>query len=81
MYYDDGSVHTITRYADDGGTLVATSTYGYDGMARLTSLNHTQGGPILDDYTFSYDPASNMTATTSTLDGATGYTGYDAADN
>ena len=76
-YYDDGSLHTINRYADDGSTLVATSTYGYDGMGRLTSLTHSPVAfvsTITPGYTFGFNAANNMTSMTSVIDGSTTFT-------
>jgi RHS repeat-associated protein len=84
--YDlDGQTNTITRYPDQNASALATSTYGYDGMGRLTTLNHIQGsaGSVIDDYTFQYDAASNMTQTGSTYNGTTTYTnctGYDGTN-
>ena len=76
-YYGNGSVNTIARDAA-GSVAVATSSYTYDGMGRLSTLDNTQGGNPLDNYTFSYDNASNMTSMTSTIDGTDNYTLDDA---
>ena len=81
-YNDNSSLSSVNRYANAAETtLVATSTYGYDKDGRLTSLDHTQGATTLNDYSpIGYDLASNVTSVTSTLDGTTSYTGYDASN-
>jgi RHS repeat-associated protein len=37
---------------------VATSTYGYDSLHRLTSLDHTHGATDINDYTWTFDNLS-----------------------
>ena len=64
-YNDAGQPTSITRYADLEGTeLVATTTYpaltGYDGMGRLTSLEHAFGATTRT-YSWQYDAASRIT--------------------
>jgi RHS repeat-associated protein len=74
-------METLKRYADLTGTLlVATSTYSYDLMNRLTQLAHTQGAtPIsLNTYTYGYDAASRIIQMTS-ADGTNSYN-YDNTD-
>ena len=44
VYNADGSTQSVTRYSNDGTTTVATSSYSYDGMGRLTGLMHTPTG-------------------------------------
>jgi len=75
-YRDDGSVQTVTRYADDSTpTPVAQSVYTYDGMGRLASLTHT---PAIA-YTWTYDAASRIIGMTSP-DGVADDFSYDATD-
>ena len=73
-YYNDGQTNTVVRSVGGTPVEVATSTYTYDGMGRLTGLVHSKGGVTITGYTFSYDAASNMTVMTSTLDGTDNYT-------
>ena len=60
-YYNDGQTNTVVRSVGGTPVEVATSTYTYDGMGRLTGLVHSKGGVTITGYTFSYDAASNMT--------------------
>ena len=47
----------------------ASSTYGYDGLSRLTGLSHDLAGPGADQsLTFGYNPASQLTLRTATND-------------
>jgi RHS repeat-associated protein len=74
-------METLKRYADLTGTLlVATSTYSYDPMSRLTQLAHTQGATptSLNTYTYGYDAASRIIQMTS-VDGTNTYS-YDNTD-
>jgi len=72
-YRADGSIGTLTRYSDDGNTVVATSAYSYDGMGRLIGLIDTNGtGTTLASYSWTFDLASNITSMTS-VDGTTNY--------
>jgi RHS repeat-associated protein len=74
-------METLKRYADLTGTLlVATSTYSYDPMSRLTQLAHTQGATTtsLNTYTYGYDAASRIIQMTS-ADGTNSYS-YDDTD-
>ena len=69
-----GQFNTVSRYADLAGTeLVAESDYTYDLAGQLTALDHHQGTTDLENYTWTYDQAGNMTASTSSLDGAVSY--------
>jgi RHS repeat-associated protein len=52
---------------------VATTTYDYDGMGRLTDLTHGQGLTTLASYTYGFDSASRITSVDSLLDGFTSY--------
>lgn len=67
-YDTAGNQHTRT----DG---TGTTTYGYDGLARLTSRVATAGGGTL---TYGYDPAGNLTSYGNGV-GTTTYT-YDDAN-
>ena len=79
VYTAAGQLATITRYADLAGTqLVASSTYTYDGAARLTGLTHARGGTTLAAYTWTYDAADRITQMTSP-DGASDFA-YDGTD-
>jgi RHS repeat-associated protein len=74
-------METLKRYADLTGTLlVATSTYSYDLMNRLTQLVHTQGATTtsLNTYSYGYDAASRILQMTS-VDGTNSYS-YDNTD-
>lgn len=75
-YNAAGQYTTISRYEDLAATdLVATTTYGYDGMGRLTSLDHDQDTTSLASYSWTYDDAGRITQFVSP-DGTTDYT-YD----
>jgi len=75
-YNAAGQFATITRYEDLAGTeLVATSTYGYDGDGRLTSLDHDKDTTSLAAYDWTYDAAGRITQFVS-VDGTSDYT-YD----
>jgi len=78
-YNDDGSTKTLTRYQGDGTTEVATSTYGYDGMGRLTDLDHKHSTTTITGYDYILDAASRITKMTSSRDGDNNYT-LDATD-
>lgn len=74
-YNAAGQTTSLNRYADLAGTeSVATTTYSYDGIGRLTSLQHAQGVTALAGYDYTYDAASRITAIDSLLDGLTNYT-------
>ena len=77
-YNGVGQYTSVTRFADLAGTqLVATSSYGYDGAGRITSLAHAKGATSFNSYTWSYDALSRPTQQTSN-DGTDTYT-YDAS--
>lgn len=74
-------METLKRYADLTGTsLVATSTYSYDPMSRLTQVAHTQGATTtnLNTYSYGYDAASRIVQISS-ADGTNTYS-YDDTD-
>jgi len=75
-YDASGLFESITRYADVSGTNdVVTSTYSYDGMGRLSSLNHLDTSLTgIAGYDFTYDAASRITSVDSLIDGLTNYT-------
>ena len=80
-YLADGSTQSVTRYAGSTPTEVATSTYAYDGMGRVSSLTNTHANAPIDNYTsLGYDAASNVTQMVSSVDGTTNYTDYDAVN-
>jgi len=60
----------------EDGDLVATSVFGYDDSARLTSLSHAKGATTLANYTWAYDESNRVTTFTSATDGDVDYT-YD----
>jgi len=69
---------TITRYADVAATdLVVTSSFGYDVLNRLTSLDHTKGATNLATYDFTFDRIDRITSVDSLIDGLASYS-YDA---
>ena len=71
-YHADGQFDTITRYADDGLTPVATTDYAtYDGIGRLAEFSHAYGLTTLD-YSYLYDAASRIWQIT-IPDGTAGY--------
>ena len=72
-YNADGQFSTIDRYL--GGNEVALSTYGYDGLGRLTSLSYAQGSTALAAYAWQYDLQNEVTQETS-VDGTATYS-YD----
>jgi YD repeat-containing protein len=76
-----GQTSSITRYAATTATnLVATTTYTYDALDRLSSIMHVgSDGTIIDGYTYGYDAASRITSFDSVTDGLTSYT-YDATN-
>jgi RHS repeat-associated protein len=75
-----GQFTTIARYKDiDGGSTneVATSTFSYDNLERLTDLAYTKGGSnLFTAYSWTFDALSRITDVTS-QDGTTSYT-YDS---
>jgi RHS repeat-associated protein len=79
-YYDDSQANTVTRSVGSTPAEVATGTSTYDSMGCLAGLVHTKGTTTITGYDFNYDDAGNMTVMTSTRDGTTSYTGYDATN-
>ena len=79
-YNAAGQFDTITRYNDTAGTqqVIATS-HAYDGIGRLTTLDHKKGATSLAKYDYTFDAASRITSVTSLIDGLTSYS-YDDTD-
>jgi YD repeat-containing protein len=82
-YNAAGQLTSIARYKDlDGGSgnLVATTSFVYDGIARLTDLTHTHDTTTIADYDWDYDAFSRVTSMSFTAlvgdDGSSAYT-YD----
>jgi RHS repeat-associated protein len=76
-YNAAGNFASIVRYANAAGTqTVATTTYTYDALRRLTALDHKKGATNLAHYTWTYDAAGRLTATTN-VDGSSSFH-YDA---
>jgi RHS repeat-associated protein len=72
-----GQYTTLTRYQSTStSNLVATSTYTYDTLNRLTALDHKQNSTDLALYDFTYDFMNRITSMTHSVDGASNYT-YD----
>jgi len=77
-----GSLQTAYTYDANGNRatlldpLSRTTTYGYDALDRLTSVNYSD--PATSDVTYGYDATGNRTAMTDGT-GATSYT-YDESD-
>ncbi|MFO0868567.1 MAG: RHS repeat-associated core domain-containing protein [Pirellulales bacterium] len=67
---------TLSRFLDAAGTTpVATSSYSYDTLNRLSSLTHrNSANSVLDSFAYQYDAASRITRITDS-DGVTNY-GY-----
>jgi RHS repeat-associated protein len=67
-YNGDGQISHETRYnsvAGGGSAIVGATTLLYDGLGQMTGLqqwNHKQNG-LLDNLTYTYDPAGRMTIT------------------
>src|SRR4029077_2312659 len=77
-YNSAGQYTSISRYADTTGTnLVATSTYGYNGVGAMTSLSYDKGGTNFAAYTWSYDNDGRLTS--DSLPAGTDRFTYDAA--
>jgi RHS repeat-associated protein len=81
-YNVDGRFSTIARYNDTAGGSgdeIATSTYSYDSLGRLTGLDYEQGSTdLFTPYSWSYDFLGRITQFTSD-DGTTDYE-YDKTD-
>ena len=81
-YNAAGQFDVISRFqSTDTSAPVATSHYGYDGIGRLTSLDHKTngGGTTLAGYDYTFDAASRITSVDSLIDGLTSFT-YDVTD-
>ncbi len=79
--YNTGGMFTgITRYNDLAGTqIVANTTFTYDGLARLTALDHKNAaGGNLANYAWTYDADGRITNFTN-IDGYSNYS-YDSND-
>jgi YD repeat-containing protein len=79
--YNTGGMFTgITRYNDLAGTqIVANTTYTYDGLARLTALDHKNAaGGNLANYAWTFDNDGRITNFTN-IDGYSNYS-YDSND-
>ncbi len=85
-YNAAGAFTSITRYKDTDGAaanLIATSLYTYDGIGRLSDLEHTRptppsgGATSLADYAWVYDAHSRVTSMSfSSLVGSSGTSTY-----
>jgi len=76
-YNAQGLIAQLQRRLTGGG-LGAPSTYGFDGLGRLTALAHDATGSAQDAaFTFAYNPASQMVTRTLDNDGYA-YGGYSA---
>ena len=68
-----GQFASIERYSDlSGSQLVGSSIYTYDGLNRLTNLNHSNGSGTFAFYDFEYDAASRITKIVD-IDGTSDY--------
>jgi RHS repeat-associated protein len=79
-YTPRNQVSTINRWSDLAGTqAVGSSSYAYDGLGRVTNLQHANAsGTSLANYTYTYDLGSRLT---SEQDNGTSITyGYDATN-
>ncbi len=80
IYNADGQFDAIARYASPAGTsqLVATSSYGYDDLGRLTSLAQTAAATT--DYVWTYDADADVLNFTDSAhaDESVGSYSYDA---
>jgi YD repeat-containing protein len=81
-YHDDSRVHTIARYNDTtAGSAheIATSTYSFDSLGRLSELSYKQGSTnLFTPYSWTYDDVGRITQF-STADGTSDYD-YDQTD-
>jgi RHS repeat-associated protein len=72
-----GQYTSIARYQSTGtSNHVATSTYTYDTLNRLTALDHQQGGTDLALYDYTYDFMDRIATMTHDVDGTSTFT-YD----
>ncbi|MDA1051866.1 MAG: FG-GAP-like repeat-containing protein [Planctomycetota bacterium] len=75
MTYDIASqMETATRFADLAGTqFVASSTYAFDLVGRLTALTHVKDAITLADYEWVWDEGNRITQFSSSQDGTVDY--------
>lgn len=74
-YNAQQQIATLDRFEDlQGLERVANSTFVYDALGQITSLNHRQGSELLAGYSWSYDPNGRVVSTTSSRDGRADYT-------
>src|SRR5262249_25308207 len=80
-YYANGEVKKISRYSDLAGTnLIGTTSYVYDSAGQLTNQQVKNGsGTSLNNYTLTYDSASNLKTQKLNGGSTTTYT-YNAAN-
>jgi len=79
-YNAAGQFDTITRYNNTAGTQEVLKTlHAYDGMGRLTALDHKKGSNFLAGYDYTYDAASRITSIDSLTDGLSTFT-YDVTN-
>jgi RHS repeat-associated protein len=72
-----GQFSSLTRYQSTGtSNLVASTTYTYDTLNRLTDLDHKQNSTNLALYDYTYDAMNRITSMTHSVDGASSFT-YD----
>jgi RHS repeat-associated protein len=73
-----GQQTSIARYQSTGTTNhVATTSFVFDTINRLSSLTHAQGGTTLSSYIYGYDAMSRITSINSSIDGVSTFS-YDA---
>ncbi len=68
-YTADSRFASITRYNSTTAApanLVATSTFGYDGLSRLTSLSHAKNSTSIATYGYAFDAMSQISSITAT---------------
>lgn len=77
--FDYNAAHqfvSIARYEGTSPTLIATTSFTYDGMGRLDDLHHTNGSTTFARYQYVFDAADRIEQITSYIDGVSDYT-YD----
>jgi YD repeat-containing protein len=73
-----GQFTSLTRYQSTGtSNLVASTTFTYDTLNRLTDLDHKQNSTNLALYDYGYDAMDRITSIVSSVDGTSSFT-YDA---
>lgn len=81
-YEADGQLASIDRFHDLTATptdRVATSTYGYDSLGRLTSLTHTAAATTTYGWTYDADDEVTSFANSAHTDENVGSYGYDSS--